>query len=119
MCPLKRLKHFGMAAALVLAAAVTVVFAIESNRAEQVFLVNDGLQPLRVNGCDIDGFTIPPGRDKTPIDVTNRLICPVYRNADLTYLGCLVIKREELADRQIPILQSINPSTPVAECDPG
>jgi hypothetical protein len=119
MCALARLRTFGAVAALVVVVAATVVFAIESNRVEQVYLVNDGLQVLRVDGCDIDGFQIPPGRYQTPIEVTDKLICPVYRNADRAYLGCPVIMREMFVDRQIPILQSMEPRTPVAKCDPG
>lgn len=119
MCPLKRLNTFSTVAALVVATAATVVFALESNRTERVFLVNDGLQVLSVDGCDIDGFQIPPGRYKTPIDVTDKLVCPVYRNADRAYLGCLVIRREKSVDRDIFLLQAIAPRIPLAKCDPG
>jgi len=117
--PLKWLRHLGVAIAVIVVVAVVFAYAIVANRSEQVFLVNDGRQALRVDGCDVDGFQIPPGRYKTPLGVTDRLICPVYRNGDSAYLGCLIIKREALHNRQILIWDSMDPGVTLSKCDPG
>ena len=116
---MKRLRYLSIGLAVIVASAATVAYAVVANRNEQVFLVNDGLMVLRVDGCDVDGLQIPPGVYATPIAVTDRLICPVYRNDDSAYLGCLVIKRERMDKRPIPILQSIKPGVALDECDPG
>lgn len=113
------LKYVGMATGVSAVGVATVFYAIASNRSEQVFLVNDGLQVLRVDHCDIDGVQIPPGRSDWPIPVTDSMTCPVYRNNDATYLGCLILHRQHQATRQIPISQTLKPGIALAACDRG
>jgi hypothetical protein len=113
------LKRLGIATGLLVALLATVVYAIAANRSEKVTLVNDGPQVLRVDHCDIDGLQIPPGRYNWPIPVTDKMSCPVYRNNDAAYLGCLVIHRQNQGNRQIQILQSLQPGIAVGRCDRG
>ena len=72
-----------------------------------------------IDGCSIDGDRIHPGVYPTPIDVTNKLICPVFQDRDSSYLGCLSVKREEARNRHVPILQSLDPAVILANCHRG
>jgi hypothetical protein len=110
-------KHVGIAAGVVIAILATVFYAIAANRTEQVYLVNDGLQALRVDHCDIDGLQIAPGRYNWPIPVTAKMSCPVYRNEDAAYLGCLIFHRQSQPNRQIQILEFLQSGISVGQCD--
>ena len=49
-------------------------------------------------------------------DVPARMGCPVYENRDGEYLGCVVLTREELARRQVPIPASTMPQVSALKC---
>jgi hypothetical protein len=113
------LKYAGIAVGVFIVALAIVFYSISANRTEQIFLVNDGLQVLRVDHCDIDGLQIAPGRYNWPIPVTAKMSCPVYRNEDAAYLGCLIFHRQSQPNRQIQILGSLRSGMSEARCDRG
>ena len=103
-------------AAAIAMIVASVALAIIRPPFEQVILVNDTLNALRVDQCSLDGEAVRPGMFRRPIDVSASMACPVYVNRDASYVGCLLIRRQKQHGRRIAIMANTTPGISVHAC---